>query len=310
MSLATRRSASARWSRWRDLVGALGAADDRAEPVARRPGRRRGRADRGSPAPRRRRAGRPTARAAPGIATASSGRPSGRTASAASPGPSPSRMPGSGAAAASGPGRPRAPASCRGCRSDAGRSTQADRSSRRAPRRRTARGVRRSPRASQTATRWWPYASRTAWTAASSASSASSVGVDQAGERRRDVRSSRWRSASSGSAGAGVRPRAALAAGEPGGGGRVDACAGRPTRRLAGGRDAVGGAGLGRGQEALEVTQPVAAVAARVDPVVAQPAGVAPGPDRVRMHAKQPGGLGDRQGRIRGSGGREVGTVS
>ena len=67
-----------------------------------------------------------------------------------------------------------------------------------------------------------------------------------------------------------------------------------PHGRLAVGVCALGGAGLGSGQEALEVTESVAAVASRVDPVVAQPAGVAPGTDRVRMHAKQPGGLGDR----------------
>ena len=60
----------------------------------------------------------------------------------------------------------------------------------------------------------------------------------------------------------------------------------------------VGGLDLGGGQEPLEVAQPVAPVAARVDPVVAQPAGVAPRPDRVRVHAEQPGGLGDRQGRV------------
>ena len=74
----------------------------------------------------------------------------------------------------------------------------------------------------------------------------------------------------------------------------------RPARRR---RGAVGRAGLGGRQEALEVTEPIASVASRVDPVVAQPAGVAPGSDRVRVHAKQPGGLGDRQGRVRGSGG-------
>ena len=54
-------------------------------------------------------------------------------------------------------------------------------------------------------------------------------------------------------------------------------------------------------QEALEVTQSVAAITARVDPVVAQPSGVAPGSDRVRVDAKEPGRLGHREGRVRGS---------
>jgi hypothetical protein len=71
----------------------------------------------------------------------------------------------------------------------------------------------------------------------------------------------------------------------------------RPRRHAATMRRAVG-VRLGRGQEPLEVTQPVAAIAAGVDPEVAQPPGVAPCPDRVRVHAEQPGGLGDRQGRI------------
>ena len=71
--------------------------------------------------------------------------------------------------------------------------------------------------------------------------------------------------------------------------------------------DAVGESGdcpLLRGaEEALEVTQPVSTIAARVDPVVAQPSGVAPGANRVRVDAKQLGGLGDRKGRVRGSDG-------
>ena len=65
------------------------------------------------------------------------------------------------------------------------------------------------------------------------------------------------------------------------------------------GRDAVRGPGLRRRHEALEVTESIAPVAPRVDPVVPQPAGVAPGPDRVRVDAKKPGGLGDRQGGVR-----------
>ena len=67
-------------------------------------------------------------------------------------------------------------------------------------------------------------------------------------------------------------------------------------------RPAAGRVRLGRGEEPLQVAEPVAPVAPRVDPEVAEPPGVAPGPDRVRVHAEQPGGLGDRQGRVDGSG--------
>ncbi len=88
---------------------------------------------------------------------------------------------------------------------------------------------------------------------------------------------------------------------EPRGGRRIDRPPAAPGAGRRGG-DAVDGTGLGRCQEALEIAQPVAAVAARVDPVVAQPAGVAPRADRVRMDAKQPSGLGDRQRRIGWSG--------
>ena len=79
----------------------------------------------------------------------------------------------------------------------------------------------------------------------------------------------------------------------------------RPCRRQAGqgpgraaappGRDTRQASGRRRPEEALEVAQPVAPVTARVDPVVAQPALVAPGPDRIRMDAQETGGLGDRQ---------------
>ena len=55
---------------------------------------------------------------------------------------------------------------------------------------------------------------------------------------------------------------------------------------------------LGGGEEPLEVAQPVAPVAARVDPVVAKPAGVAPGPDRVRVHAEEASGLRHGEGRV------------
>ncbi len=57
-------------------------------------------------------------------------------------------------------------------------------------------------------------------------------------------------------------------------------------------------ADLGRGEEPLEVAHPVAAVTALVDPVVAEAAGITPGPDRVRVHAKEACGLGDGQGRV------------
>ena len=62
------------------------------------------------------------------------------------------------------------------------------------------------------------------------------------------------------------------------------------------------GADLGCGEEALEVAQTVPTITPGIDPVVAQTTGIAPGADRVRMHAKQSGCLGDRQGRVGGSG--------
>ena len=65
-------------------------------------------------------------------------------------------------------------------------------------------------------------------------------------------------------------------------GGRI----GRPSRR--------------RGaQESLKIAEPVAPVAARVDPVVAQATLVAPRTDRVRMDAEEAGRLRHRKGRIR-----------
>ena len=51
-------------------------------------------------------------------------------------------------------------------------------------------------------------------------------------------------------------------------------------------------------EEALEVAEAVATVAARVDAVVAQPTGIAPGPDGVRVHAEDLGGARHRQGRV------------
>jgi hypothetical protein len=55
-----------------------------------------------------------------------------------------------------------------------------------------------------------------------------------------------------------------------------------------------------RGQEPLEVAQPVAAVAAGVDPVVPQAAGVTPGTDRVRVDAQDVCGARDGQRRVDG----------
>ena len=55
---------------------------------------------------------------------------------------------------------------------------------------------------------------------------------------------------------------------------------------------------FGRREESLQVPEAIPAVAARVDPVIAQSTGVAPGPDRVRVHPQQAGSLGDGQGRI------------
>jgi hypothetical protein len=59
---------------------------------------------------------------------------------------------------------------------------------------------------------------------------------------------------------------------------------------------------LGGRQEPLEIADPIAPVAARVDPVIPQSPGVAPGADGVRMHAEHACRLGDGQGRIDRSG--------
>ena len=56
---------------------------------------------------------------------------------------------------------------------------------------------------------------------------------------------------------------------------------------------------LGRIHEPLQIAEPVAAVAARVDPVIAQPALIAPRPDGVRVDAEQSSRLGHAKGRIR-----------
>ncbi len=67
-----------------------------------------------------------------------------------------------------------------------------------------------------------------------------------------------------------------------------------------------------RREEPLQVDEPVATIAAIVDPVVAEPAGLAPGPDRVRMHPQHVRRLRHRQRRIAragspGAGWRNVG---
>ncbi len=55
---------------------------------------------------------------------------------------------------------------------------------------------------------------------------------------------------------------------------------------------------LGGGQEALEIPEAVAPVAARVDPVEAEPSLVAPGPDRVRVNAEEACRLRDTERRV------------
>ena len=56
----------------------------------------------------------------------------------------------------------------------------------------------------------------------------------------------------------------------------------------------------GGGQEALEVDQAIASVTTIIDPVVAQPARLAPRPDRVRMHAQHMRRLRHRERRVAG----------
>ena len=61
------------------------------------------------------------------------------------------------------------------------------------------------------------------------------------------------------------------------------------------------GACLGGREEPLQVAEPIASIAARIDPVVAQTARVAPRTDRVRMHAEHSRGLRDGECRVNGS---------
>jgi hypothetical protein len=60
----------------------------------------------------------------------------------------------------------------------------------------------------------------------------------------------------------------------------------------------VGRASGGRGEEPLEIADPVAPIATRVDAVIAETPGVAPCADRVRVNTEQASGLGDGQGRV------------
>jgi len=81
--------------------------------------------------------------------------------------------------------------------------------------------------------------------------------------------------------------------------GRLGAAANSRSPRLiryGGGRlgRAIGRMWLGCREKPLQITQAVAPIAARVYPEVAQPTGVAPGSDRVRVNPQEPGGLGDR----------------
>jgi len=70
------------------------------------------------------------------------------------------------------------------------------------------------------------------------------------------------------------------------------------------------GPALGGGEEALEVGQPISSVTARVDAVIPQSTGVAPGSDRVRVYPQQASGLGDGQCRVRRSGWKRRGHGS
>ena len=299
MSLATRRSASARWSRWATssarwaplTIAPIASAATRATSRSRGPSEPGGLADDEQDAPRLARPGDRHGQLGPVVGQDGERRRrrrrrrAGCRASAPRAGPVPTGG--------------QARGSCRGSRSDAGRSTR-----RSGPATsRAGDGARCEPIAAGLPDRDEVMAVRIAERLDRGGERLVGVvvGVDQAGRCvEATARSRWWRSASSGSADRLVD--AGRCGAEPRGRG-----AGRSLRRpphvpVATGAAAVGRPGLGGGQEALEVTEAVASIASRVDPVVAQPAGVAPGPDRVRVHAEQPGGLGDRQGRVRGSG--------
>ena len=298
MSPATRRSASARWRRWRDLVRPAGRVDDRRRRRRRRRSRRSGSSADGSPpgsAAIDEHAPRPVVE--PGIAIAISGRP---------PMPTGRRSTSSAEAASSrlvdepsSPGRRPLPASRVERVADRaevrGRST-----SRVEPRPAAARD---EPLAAELVDRDGPERAALADRGGrlGGPRRRSRVGGDPgqldeqarsaSGGRRRPARArrgrrerrrgrSRWRAR---------RVRRAAAARAAAGRGRAVTFRDR-WRPPAG--------ALGRGEEPLQVAEPVAAVAARVDPVVAKAAGVAPCPDRVRVDAEQAGGLRDREGGI------------
>ena len=127
------------------------------------------------------------------------------------------------------------------------------------------------------------------------------VGVDQPGQRRGDPEVEPVALGVE-RIGNGRFDVATSCRGESGGRSGIDGAPSTPGA-AGDGLGALDGAGLGCRHEALKITESIAPVASRVDPVVAQPARVAPRADRVRMHTKELGGLGDRQGRVRGSSG-------
>jgi hypothetical protein len=58
---------------------------------------------------------------------------------------------------------------------------------------------------------------------------------------------------------------------------------------------------FGGGEESMQVARPIASIPAGVDPVVAQAAGVAPGPNGVGMDPEQASRFRDREGRVAGA---------
>jgi hypothetical protein len=97
--------------------------------------------------------------------------------------------------------------------------------------------------------------------------------------------------------GAGGSELLAAGRGEAGDRCRIDRAPAAPRARRED-RGAIGWTRLRGRHEPLQVAEPVAAVTARIDPVVAQATRVAPRPDRVRMHAQELRGLGDRERRV------------
>ena len=66
---------------------------------------------------------------------------------------------------------------------------------------------------------------------------------------------------------------------------------------------------LGGREEPLQIAHPVAAVAAGIDPVIAETAGIAPRPDRVGVDAEESSGLRHGEGRVDRAGGQGVGNA-